>query len=103
MNLGLQDAAALAATLHEGVACGHAVGSIHSLKDYEGRRATDNAAMILGADVVKRLFDDSHSVTPLSLLRSLGMACINAVDPLKALVTAQAKGDRSLSFPSRLW
>lgn len=93
MNLGIQDAAALARCLALGASIGADVGSIHTLREYEARRRGDNAGMILAVDAVKRLFDDSAGVTPLSVLRSLGMAGINAVDPLKGVIAAKAKGD----------
>ena len=83
MNLGIQDGSALAAAVATGVAVGSPVGAIHTLRQFESDRLSANASMILGADAVKRVFDDSANVTPLSVLRSLGMAGINALDPLK--------------------
>ena len=118
MNLGIQDGSALAAAVATGVAVGSPVGAIHTLRQFESDRLSANASMILGADAVKRVFDDSANVTPLSVchvyrrprcqLRT-GLAahlswlfhlcpgqacddCIRYPIPLQAVITAQAKG-----------
>ena len=100
MNLGCADAAALVAALSRGVAAGQDIGSLAHLREYERARQLGNSGMILGVDVVKRMFDDTTGFNILAPFRSLGMAAINTIEPLKvAVAVAAVRCDDGITMP----
>ena len=90
LNFGLADVSSLTASVLKAQASGGAVGGTMMLEDYARSRTAANAAMMLALDSVKRLYAAPPS--PLSWLRNIGMAGINALPPVKAAIASIAMG-----------
>jgi 2-octaprenylphenol hydroxylase len=89
MNLGLLDAAALAAVIEDAVLAGEDPGDLKVLKRYERRRKGDNLAMLAAFDAINRLFRLPAWVGP---ARMAGMRAVAAAPPLKHLLMREALG-----------
>ena len=89
MNLGLLDAAAIAAVIEDALLAGEDVGDLKVLHRYERDRKGDNLAMLAVFDGVNRLFGLPASVAP---LRSLGLRAVEATRPVKRLLMQKALG-----------
>ncbi len=90
LNFGLADVTSLTAAVAKATASGAEIGGPLMLQDYERARAPANTAMMLALDTVKRLYAAPPS--PLSWLRNIGMAGVNALPPVKAAITSIAMG-----------
>jgi 2-octaprenylphenol hydroxylase len=87
VNLGFKDAAALADVLLEAQ---HDIGSLRVLRRYERARVGDNILTMHTMEGFKALF--SNTVTPLVMLRSVGLMIANAVGPIKYSLMRHAMG-----------
>ena len=93
VNLGLLDAAELAATIDLALERRRDIAGLWALRHYERARRGDNAAMLAAMDAFKRLF--SNSSPPLAAARGLGLTITDHLPPLKRLFMDQALGLRS--------
>jgi 2-octaprenylphenol hydroxylase len=89
MNLGLLDAAAVAAVIEDALLAGEDVGDLRVLRRYERQRKGDNLAMMAAFDGLNRLFGLPGWATP---LRSFGLRAVEAADPVKRLLMHKALG-----------
>jgi 2-polyprenyl-6-methoxyphenol hydroxylase-like FAD-dependent oxidoreductase len=89
LNLGLADAAALAAVVKERDYW-RSVGDPRLLRRYERARRTEVLQMSLATDGLQQLF--SHSLGPLPALRNWGMRGFDRTRLVKHWVTRQAMG-----------
>lgn len=90
MNLGLADAQCLAEVICATVAKHRDFGALLTLRRYERTRKGPNLAMIASMEGFKRLF--STGIKPVVNLRSIGLNCVNQVNPVKNYLVAQAMG-----------
>ncbi|HVY67232.1 MAG TPA: UbiH/UbiF/VisC/COQ6 family ubiquinone biosynthesis hydroxylase [Gammaproteobacteria bacterium] len=89
MNLGLLDAAALAATIEDAVIAGEDPGDARVLRRYERERKGHNLQMLAAFDALNRLFRLPAWAAP---IRVLGLGAVNAAAPAKRLLMRQALG-----------
>ncbi|HUQ51194.1 MAG TPA: FAD-dependent monooxygenase, partial [Gammaproteobacteria bacterium] len=89
MNLGLLDAASIAAVIEDALLAGEDVGDLKVLRRYERQRKGDNLAMLAAFDGLNRLFRLPGWAAP---LRSLGLRAVEAADPVKRLLMQKALG-----------
>ena len=90
VNLGLQDAAALAEVLLDTLARGRDIGALSALRRYERWRKGHNLLVQGVMEGFKRLF--GSRLEPLRLARNLGLEMTNALQPAKDLIMRQAMG-----------
>ena len=90
LNMGLKGAAALAEVLVDALRLGEDIGSETVLDRYARWRRFDNAALTAGFDGFVRLF--SNDIAPLRLARTLGMAAVNRIAPLRRAFMHEAGG-----------
>ena len=90
LNMGLKDAAALAEVLVEAMRLGEDIGSETVLDRYARWRRFDNAALAAGFDGFVRLF--SNDLAPVRLARTLGIAAVNRIAPLRRAFMHEAGG-----------
>ena len=90
VNLGLLDAATLAEVILEARDRGRSIGALATLRRFERARRGDNTAMMAVFDGFKRLF--GTDLTPVRLLRNLGLDLTDAAGPLKRLIVRRAMG-----------
>ena len=90
LNMGLKDAAALAEVLVEALRLGEDIGSETVLDRYARWRRFDNAALAAGFDGFVRLF--SNDLAPVRLARTLGIAAVNRIAPLRRAFMHEAGG-----------
>ncbi len=90
LNIGIRDVAALAELIVDARRLGLDIGDPMLLERYQRWRRAD--AMLLAAvtDGLNRLF--SNTITPVRLVRDLGLAAVNRVPPLKRLLMRHAMG-----------
>jgi 2-octaprenylphenol hydroxylase len=89
MNLGILDAASLAAVVEDALLAGEDVGDLKVLRRYERQRKGDNLAMLAAFDGLNRLFRLPGWAAP---ARALGMRAVAAADPVKRLLMQKALG-----------
>jgi 2-octaprenylphenol hydroxylase len=89
MNLGLLDAASIAAVIEDALLAGEDVGDLKVLRRYERHRKGDNLAMLAAFDGLSRLFGMPGWAAP---LRQLGLRAVEAADPVKRLFMRKALG-----------
>jgi 2-octaprenyl-6-methoxyphenol hydroxylase len=89
-NLGLRDAAALAEVLVDSHRLGLDIGHASVLAQYERWRRVDSLSMIVVTDGLNRLF--SNDLTPVRVLRDLGLAAVNRMPPLRRFFIRHAMG-----------
>jgi ubiquinone biosynthesis monooxygenase Coq6 len=96
LNLGIAEASALVDALSEAADTGADPGSLSVLRDYGRRRYAEGTGTVLAMDAIRRAFslpagaDPSHAVwVP---LRSIGMAALNSLEPVKSLLVHVATG-----------
>jgi 2-octaprenylphenol hydroxylase len=89
MNLGLADAACLAAEIEAGLAAGFDPGDLRVLRRYERRRKAENLKMLAALDALNRLFRLPAWAGP---LRALGLHAVDRSPPVKRLLMRQALG-----------
>lgn len=92
VNLGLLDAAALAAVLQEARARGRDPGQYALLRRYERWRKGDNVATMAVMDGFKRLF--GARTAPARILRNAGLGLVDRATPLKRMIIEHAMGLR---------
>ncbi|MAT66157.1 MAG: 2-octaprenyl-3-methyl-6-methoxy-1,4-benzoquinol hydroxylase [Gammaproteobacteria bacterium] len=90
VNLGLLDVAALAEVVADTAAAGRDIGAHTNLRRYERWRRGDNALMQSAMDGFKWLF--ASPLTPVRLLRNLGLGTVDRLPPLKSLLARHAMG-----------
>ena len=89
MNLGILDAASLAAVVEDALTAGEDVGDLRVLRRYERQRKGDNLAMLAAFDGLNRLFRLPSWAAP---VRALGLSAVEAADPVKRLLMQKALG-----------
>jgi 2-octaprenyl-3-methyl-6-methoxy-1,4-benzoquinol hydroxylase/2-octaprenylphenol hydroxylase len=87
MNLGLLDAASMAAVIEDALLAGEDVGDRKVLRRYERQRKGDNLAMLAAFDGLNRLFGLPAWAAP---LRGFGMRAVQAAHPVKRLLMQSA-------------
>jgi 2-octaprenyl-6-methoxyphenol hydroxylase len=90
LNLGFKDAAALAETVVEASRLGLDIGSVSVLERYQAWRRFDTFQMGVTTDVLNRLF--SNDVTPLRMVRDVGLGLVDRMPKLKNFFIKQAAG-----------
>jgi 2-octaprenyl-6-methoxyphenol hydroxylase len=90
LNLGIRDVAALAECIVDARRLGLDIGGPQVLARYERWRRFDNMMLIAVTDGLNRLF--SNDLPPLRLVRDLGLAAVNRIDPLRRLFMRHAMG-----------
>jgi len=90
LNLGLQDAKALARQLSQAYNNSKDLGSDEYLQAYERARRQANQIMINAMDAFYYIF--SNNIAPLKLARNLGLGLANQLSPAKRRVMAYALG-----------
>lgn len=81
LNLGIQDAAALAEVIKTAQQQGEDIASLQVLRRYERWRRIENLAILSFTDFLDRLF--SNHWLPLVVGRRLGLRLMQAIQPLK--------------------
>ncbi|XP_076047850.1 ubiquinone biosynthesis protein COQ6, mitochondrial isoform X2 [Oratosquilla oratoria] len=89
VNLGFGDVACLTQTLEEAVLEGGDIGDELHLFKYESERQKKNLALMASVDGLYRLY--TTKLTPIVLLRSLGLSAVNAFTPLKKSIISFAE------------
>ncbi len=100
LNLGFKDAAALAETIVEANRIGLDIGSMSTLERYQLWRRFDTVQMGITTDVLTRLF--SNDMTPIRLVRDLGLGIVDRLPRLKSFFIAQAAGNGDAAGPRLL-
>lgn len=94
LNLGLRDIAALAELIIEAKRKGEDVGSDSLLQTYQRQRRFDNMVMAAATDTLNKLF--SNNITPLRILRKVGLRMVQNVAPARKFFMRQAMGAAGL-------
>ena len=89
-NLGVRDIAALVEILIDAKRLGLDIGAADTLERYAQWRRADNFAMVAATDLLNRLF--SNDVTPIRLVRDIGLAAVNRVPELRRFFARHAMG-----------
>lgn len=100
LNLGFKDVAALAETVVEADRLGLDIGALSVLERYEQWRRFDTFRMGVTTDVLNRLF--SNDVTPLRVLRDVGLGLVDRLPGLKSYFIRQAEGTAGRDHPRML-
>jgi 2-octaprenylphenol hydroxylase len=90
VNLGLRDAAELAAALIAAREAGRDFAAESTLRRFERRRRSDNALSAHAFDAIQRVFG-SDSMT-LAALRGAGLGLVDRIAPLKQMFARHAAG-----------
>jgi 2-octaprenyl-3-methyl-6-methoxy-1,4-benzoquinol hydroxylase len=90
VNLGLQDARELVATLRRAHQAGRDLGADVTLRRYERVRRSDNAIAAYTFDGIHRLFSNDAFVP--TLLRGPALGLVDRLTPLKQLLARHAMG-----------
>ncbi|KAK7866922.1 hypothetical protein R5R35_001661 [Gryllus longicercus] len=88
VNLGFGDVVALTNQLVDAVSEGNCVSNINYLLRYETLRQRHNVPTILVIDGLQKLY--GTTITPLVVLRSLGLQLIHSVPPVKRAILNHA-------------
>jgi 2-octaprenylphenol hydroxylase len=89
MNLGILDAASIAAVIEDALLAGEDIGDLKVLRRYERDRKGDNLAMLAAFDGLNRLFRLPGWAAP---LRALGLRAVETAHPVKRLLMQKALG-----------
>jgi 2-octaprenylphenol hydroxylase len=89
MNLGLLDAACVAAVIEDALSSGEDPGDLKVLRRYERARKGDNLKSLAAFDALNGLFRLSPWVAP---IRALGLAAVDAAGPVKRALMREALG-----------
>ena len=92
VNLGFLDAAVLAEEVLQARKRGIAIGDARILARYSRRRRGDNQQMLWMMDAFRRGF--GSRLTPVRLLRNLGLRGVDRMAPIKQFFARQALGRR---------
>jgi 2-octaprenyl-6-methoxyphenol hydroxylase len=90
LNLGFKDAAALSEVLLDAARLGLDFGTADVLRRYEQWRRFDGFVLAAATDALNRLF--SNDITPVRLVRDLGLGIVDSVAPLRRFFMRQAGG-----------
>jgi 2-octaprenyl-6-methoxyphenol hydroxylase len=90
LNIGLRDVAALAEVLVEAKRLGLDPGTATVLERYQRWRRFDNQVLMTVTDSLNRLF--SNDLAPVRLVRDVGLAAVNRIEPLKRFFMRHAMG-----------
>jgi 2-octaprenyl-6-methoxyphenol hydroxylase len=90
LNLGFRDAAALAEEVVEAASLGLDPGAPDVLEAYQASRRFDTALMGVVTDGLNRLF--SNDITPIRMLRDLGLGVVDRLPALKQRFIGEAAG-----------
>ncbi len=90
LNLGLRDVAVLAGALARARQAGRDTGAPIVLEEYAWRRWPDNLAVAAFTEGLNAVF--ANDLTPLRLARGAGLACMQALPPLKRWLMRRATG-----------
>ncbi len=96
-NLGMRDVTLLAELIAETHRLGLDIGSAGMLKKYERVRKTDNLKMIAATDGLNRLF--SNNITPVKIMRRIGLKLVNHQPMLKKMFMKHAMGHITENSP----
>ncbi len=97
LNLGLQDARALADIIIDAYAKQKDIGVTSLLRRYQRQRKAPNWQMILLMEAFKRGFTSQHK--PLELIRNLGMSLSNRTPIIKKKLIQEAMGLNRIQSP----
>ena len=89
MNLGLADAACLAAEIDAALRAGLDPGELRVLRRYERRRKAENINMLVALDALHHLFGLPAAAAP---VRAAGLALTDAAGPVKQWLMRRALG-----------
>jgi 2-octaprenyl-6-methoxyphenol hydroxylase len=90
LNLGFKDAAALSEVLLDAARLGLDFGMADVLRRYEQWRRFDGFVLAAATDALNRLF--SNDITPVRLVRDLGLGIVDSVAPLRRFFMRHAGG-----------
>jgi ubiquinone biosynthesis monooxygenase Coq6 len=93
LNLGLSDAELIANAITDAVASGQDIGSVNTLIPYARASTVANAPMMVAIDGIQKLF--SAATFPIVFSRSIGLATVNAIGPLRRQIARYAMGIQS--------
>jgi 2-octaprenyl-6-methoxyphenol hydroxylase len=100
LNLGFKDVAALAETIVDADRLGLDIGSINILERYQTWRRFDTVRMGVTTDVLNRMF--SNDITPLRIMRDVGLGLVDRLPGLKSFFIGQAAGTTARHNPRLL-
>jgi 2-octaprenylphenol hydroxylase len=89
MNLGILDAASIAAVVEDALLAGEDIGDLKVLRRYERQRKGDNLAMLAAFDGLNRLFRLPAWAAP---VRAFGLRAVETAHPVKRLLMQKALG-----------
>jgi 2-octaprenylphenol hydroxylase len=89
MNLGLLDAACVAAVIEDALIDGENIGDLKVLRRYERERKGDNLKSLAAFDGLNRLFRLAPWAAP---VRALGLTAVEAAGPVKRALMREALG-----------
>ena len=92
MNLGLLDAACIAAVVEDALVAGEDPGDLKVLRRYERERKGDNLKSLAAFDGLNRLFRLAPWAAP---IRALGLAAVDGAGPVKRALMREALGLRA--------
>ena len=90
VNLGLADVASLIEVMVDALNDKKDIGDLKVLRRYERWRRSENRAMIIAMDGLKRLF--GSELSSVKSLRRAGLNAVNKIIPLKNIIMRQAMG-----------
>ncbi|MGH1352753.1 MAG: FAD-dependent monooxygenase [Methyloligellaceae bacterium] len=91
LNIGLRDVAALTEVIIKASRIGVDFGSQPILQQYSRWRRFDSTISAFTMDALNRLF--SNEITPVKVLRDLGLGLVNRSQPLKSFFMNEAAGN----------
>lgn len=100
LNLGLKDVAVLSEVIADAARLGLDIGGAEVLAGYERARRPDTLLMGAAMDGLNRLF--SNDVTPVRLLRDLGLGLVDRLPGLKSFLMRRAAGQSLAPAGARL-
>ncbi|TDL23907.1 ubiquinone biosynthesis hydrox [Rickenella mellea] len=96
LNMGLADADALAACVHNAVVLGNDIGSRTALIPYARARYFENHKLLAATDKLHKLY--STTLGPVVWARSVGLEVVNELDSVKEALMMSAGGNSSSSY-----
>jgi 2-octaprenyl-6-methoxyphenol hydroxylase len=91
LNLGLKDVAALTETVLDAARLGGDIGAFDVLRRYERWRRFDSLVLAAVTDTLNRFF--ANDLTPLRMIRDLGLGAVDRIPPLRRFFMRHAGGD----------
>ncbi|GLP98001.1 FAD-dependent monooxygenase [Paraferrimonas sedimenticola] len=90
VNLGFKDVAALLETVVDAISQGKDWSAVAQLQQYQSKRYKDNLLMMSAMDMFYATF--SNKITPIKVLRNVGLKLANHSGPVKKQVLKYAMG-----------